>query len=435
MSKIATVAWNEYRQVVFTKSFVIGLIFPVLLYGAFFLLFWIFGDTSDTRDRKFIVVDETGAIYQRLADVAQERNTGPQVFSDGRQRRPRFVPELYQGELTGNDVITYLSDQVRDGDIFAFVVIGRDYLPTDGGPRNFLAYYSDNPGFNALPDWLERQIQSIVEEIRLEEAGLNRRQINALLNHNSIGRFGLAAVDDSGQLIEPREELRWLVAVLPIGFVMLMFIAIQMATPVMLNSVMEEKFQRIAEVLLSSVTPFQLLTGKLLAGMGISLTFAVFYLFSLAATLKTFDQIGWLPFSLYFWFLLFLILALLTFGSMYAGISAASGDLKDAQNYAGIASIILVIPMMLSFIVAESPDGPFSVVVSMIPPFSAMTMLARIAVPPGPPDWQIWLAVFFNFIFALVTIWAASRVFRIGILSQGKSPSFKEWLRWVFRNN
>lgn len=435
MNKIITVAWNEYRQVVITKSFVIGLLFPVILYGCFFLLIKAFGDTTDTRDRRFAVVDETSVIFSQLAEYAIERNHSPRVFSEGRQRQPRFIPELYDGDLTGDALLAHLSDRVRSGELFAFVIIGRDFLPVGGGDRNFISYYTDNPKFSALPDWIERNVRSIVEEHRLREAGLNRREINALLNHNSIGRFGLAQLDDSGQLIEPRQELEWLLALLPVGLVMLMFVSVQMATPVMLNSVMEEKFQRIAEVLLASLTPFQLLAGKLLAGLAISLTFAVIYLTSLAAALHTLDQIGWLPFSLYFWFLLFMVLGHLTFGSMFAAISAASGDLKDAQNYAGIVSIILLVPMLLAFIVAETPDSPFAVTVSSIPPFSALTMIARIAVPPGPPDWQIWLAVISNLAFALITIWGAARIFRIGILSQGKSPSFNEWVRWLFRNN
>jgi ABC-2 type transport system permease protein len=89
--------------------------------------------------------------------------------------------------------------------------------------------------------------------------------------------------------------------------------------------------------------------------------------------------------------------------------------------------------MMFSIITIESPDGAFAVAISLIPPFSIMSMMTRIAVPPGPPDWQIFLSLGLNLLFTLVVVWASSRIFRIGILSQGKTPSWREMVRWIFQ--
>jgi ABC-2 type transport system permease protein len=188
-------------------------------------------------------------------------------------------------------------------------------------------------------------------------------------------------------------------------------------------------------VLLSSLTPFQLLTGKLVAGVGVGLTFSAVYIFSLSLSLRYFERMDWVPPGTYFWFFLFLLTGMLAFGSLFAGVSSACQDLKDSQNFAGTIVLMLVVPMMLSLITIENPEGPFAVALSLIPPFSIMTMMTRIAVPPGPPEWQIFLSLGLNLAFTFVVVWASSRIFRIGILSQGKAPTWKELLRWVFQRN
>ncbi|MEY3001074.1 MAG: hypothetical protein RL648_1288 [Verrucomicrobiota bacterium] len=220
---------------------------------------------------------------------------------------------------------------------------------------------------------------------------------------------------------------------IPFGLVMLIFISIQMTTPVLLNSVIEEKMQRIAEVLLSSLTPYQLLMGKLMAGVGVGLTFSAVYVFTLSLSLRYLEKMDWVPEGTFLWFFAFLLMGMFSFGSLFAGVSAGCQDLKDSQNFAGTLVVILVIPMMLSLVSIESPDGPFAVTLSLIPPFSILTMVMRIAIPPGPPEWQVVLSLGLNMIFTLAVVWASSRIFRIGILSQGKTPTWRELARWIWQ--
>jgi len=234
-------------------------------------------------------------------------------------------------------------------------------------------------------------------------------------------------------LIEPEEESQIAALLIPVGLVLLLFISIQMSTPVLLNSVIEEKMQRIAEVLLSSVTPLQLLWGKLVAGTCVGLTFSAVYLVSLSFSLRYFEKLQWVPAGTYIWFFVFLIVGLLTFGSLFAGLSSACQDIKDSQNFAGTIVIVLIIPMMLTMVTIEAPNGPLATTLSMIPPFSVMTMLGRLAVPPGPPDWQVYFALGCNILFTFFIVWGSSRLFRIGILSQGKTPTWKEIFRWIFQ--
>lgn len=437
MRKILSVAKTEYKQVVLTKSFLISLLFPLVIYGGVFVLSALLGDKTDLRDRVLVVADRTGVITDRLVAANEERNISEAVEKDGKQVGPRFVIQSYDGDFLDDtgQLLVELSDQVREGDIFAFALIGRDYVSVNGGEDDFLQYYSDSPTFSRLPNWLSRTTKSLVEEMRFDEAGYDAREINLLTSHNGLERFSLAEVDEDGNITEPKEENQLAAFFIPFGLVMLIFVSIQMSTPILLNSVIEEKMQRIAEVLLSSLSPFQLLFGKLLAGVSVGLTFSAVYVLTLSLSLRYFERMEWVPQGTYFWFFLFLLTGMLAFGSLFAGVSSACQDLKDSQNFAGPIILLLVIPMMLSLITIESPDGPFAVALSMVPPFSIMAMMTRVAVPPGPPEWQIFLSLGLNLAFAFLIVWASSRMFRIGILSQGKTPTWKELVRWIFQRN
>jgi len=256
----------------------------------------------------------------------------------------------------------------------------------------------------------------------------------AIVTQFELGEgYSLAQVDADGNLVEPKEESRLAAVLIPFGLLMLVFISIQMTTPVLLNSVIEEKMQRIAEVLLASLTPFQLLAGKLIAGVSVGLTFSAVYVVSLSLTLRFFEKMDWVQPGTFVWFFVFLLMGMFAFGALFAGVSSGCQDLKDSQNFAGTIILLLLAPFMLSMVIIEAPDGPFAVGLSLVPPFSIMAMLIRIAIPPGPPDWQVYLSLFLNLLFTLTIVWASSRVFRIGILSQGKTPTWRELFRWIFQ--
>ena len=434
MKKILSVAFNEYRNVVFTASFAIGLLFPVILYGGMFLLFIFIDGTGDLDDRKIVIVDRTGQLELPLTAAAQERNRSTDVYDDGEQKEPEFVPEFLDAEeRTNREVIDDLSVQVAEDEIFAFAIIGPDYVAVEGGDGDYVRYYSDSPTYTDLPRWLNRSLRDAVEEIRFSVAGLDEREINQIVSHIGMERFRVSGLDDEGDAEAPTAENEAVTLVIAFAFVMMVYIGSFMVMPILLNSVIEEKMQRIAEVLLASVSPFQLLSGKLLAGVLVGLTFCVVYLASGVLSLRYFEYLGFLPTTAIPFFFVFLICALLTFGALFGAVSSACQDLKDSQNLSGPIVIVLVIPMMMSFVLVNSPDSTFATIISLIPGFSPMTMMARLAIPPGPPLWQVWLAVGLNIALAIGVVWAASRVFRIGILSQGKAPSWRELATWVFR--
>jgi len=211
---------------------------------------------------------------------------------------------------------------------------------------------------------------------------------------------------------------------------------VMMSTPALLNNVLEEKMQKIAEVLVSSVTPFELLAGKLLSAALVSLSLAVVYLGGALVFLNTVDGIppqilAAVTPGLIGWFVLFLLLALVIDGSVFSALGAACSEIQDAQTLMMPAMIILVMPMMVLGVLIKSPDGTLAHVLTYIPPITPVVLFLRINVPPGVAAWEIVLALALCGAFTWGCVVAAGKIFRIGVLSQGQAPSYRKLLGWL----
>jgi ABC-2 type transport system permease protein len=195
--------------------------------------------------------------------------------------------------------------------------------------------------------------------------------------------------------------------------------------------VLEEKMQKIAEFLISSVTPFQLMMGKLMGALMVSLTLSMLYLAAMGYTAARFEVLDLIPISLFFWFLFFLVMAMMIFGSIFLAIGSACSEIKDAQSLMFPAMLLVIIPVFTWAPILESPSSSFARAVSLFPPATPMLLLLRMAIPPGLPWWEIALGIFLSFSFMLVSVWAGAKIFRIGILSQGQAPTFGKMIKWI----
>jgi ABC-type Na+ efflux pump permease subunit len=128
---------------------------------------------------------------------------------------------------------------------------------------------------------------------------------------------------------------------------------------------------------------------------------------------------------------LFLFLAILLYGSLYMAVGAACSELKDAQSLMMPVMLMSMLPVFVWMTVLKNPSSPLSVGMSLFPPASPFLMLMRMALRPAPPVWQVGLSVVLTALTATVCIWGAGKIFRTGLLMQGKAPSFAELARWV----
>jgi ABC-type Na+ efflux pump permease subunit len=199
----------------------------------------------------------------------------------------------------------------------------------------------------------------------------------------------------------------------------------------MLTTTIEEKSSRVIEVLLSAVSPMQLMAGKLLGHMAISLLAMSLYLGMGLSLLATFSLLGFLDFSLVLYLLLFFVLAFFTIGSIMMAVGSAVNDMREAQSLMTPMMLLLMAPWFLWFPISRNPDSTLAVVASFLPPVNSFAMLLRLASTHPPPAWQVWLSIGIGVLGVVGAVWFASKVFRIGLLMFGKPPDLRTLIRWV----
>jgi ABC-2 type transport system permease protein len=204
------------------------------------------------------------------------------------------------------------------------------------------------------------------------------------------------------------------------------------ATPAM-QGVVEEKGQRIAEVLLGSVSPFELMAGKLLGLVGVSLTMAGVYLAGGYVVAQRYGVADMLPPALVGWFAVFLVLALLIYGSLFIAVGAAAGDVKDTQTLMLPVMVVACLPFFALGPIMQDPNGAVAVACSWFPFATPFLLVARQSVPPGVPAVQMAGGIALVLATTLGCVWAAGRIFRVGLLMQGKGAKFGDLFRWVLK--
>jgi ABC-2 type transport system permease protein len=436
--KIWIVAATEFGSAIRTKSFVISLLVLPIIMGLSIGLQRFVSKRVDTQPRTFAVVDRTGALYpaiERAARVYNEHAVDP----SGKAVRPRLEPSQAAAEGTPE---LDLSDRVRRGELDAFVVIPAGALeaPAPGSAKPAaMEYYSDNPNDDVVRNWLTGMVNAEVRTRRFRAAGMDESLADRLNQPVGLDNLGLVRRAASATAAGPgapaattAEKVdRVRTTAVPAVLLFLMFMLIMSTTPQLLNSVIEEKMSKISEVLLGSVTPFELMMGKLLGNTGIAAVMAVLYVsgaYAIAAYYGYADAVsGGLMAAL----ALYLVLAILLYGSLFMAVGSACSDLKDAQSLMMPVMILSMLPLFIWTAVVANPSSALSVGMSLFPPASPYLMLMRLAMRPSPPAWQVGLSIIGTALTAVFCVWAAAKIFRTGLLMQGKAPSYRELVRWV----
>jgi ABC-2 type transport system permease protein len=423
MNKIITVASSEFGTLVRSRAFLVSLfLMPVLMAGSIYLA-RATRNTTDDVNRRFAIVDHSGALSGLVTAAAEARNASG--AASGRFDAVVVEPQ----NRTAEDIRLELSDRIRDKDLFAFVEIPAGIMDPDAGAE--IRYYSNSPSHTALPQWLRSTINQGVIAQRFRSAAVDPQVVSRLTRPTAMNQLGLFERETSGG-VKAAEEIDQIRAfAVPGVLLLLMYITVMSSAPQLLNSVMEEKMSRISEVLIGSVTPFELMMGKLLGCVSVSFLLAALYAGGGLVVASYWGYGSSITVEMLLWFAAFLIMAVLIFGSIFVAIGAACNDLKDTQSMITPVMILVILPLVTWSAVIRAPDSTLSVVLSMLPTSAPFLMLLRIAIQPGPPLWQVLVSFAIVVAATVVVVWAAGRIFRTGILMQGKSASFSEMLRWV----
>ncbi|HOX03146.1 MAG TPA: ABC transporter permease [Candidatus Paceibacterota bacterium] len=435
MNRILCIARREYLATVRTKGFVIGLlIMPLLMFGTV-LVIHLFKGHRDVRDRRIAVVDRTGRLAPALAEAAARRNA-EEIFDrrTGRKLAPAYWIEV--AAPAGTNLAAQrlaLSDRVRRKELHAYLEIGSQVVhPRPGNPESRISYHSPGAALDEARGWLSGPINQELRRARLTEAGITEAQVPHLFSRLEIELMSLVSADArTGEIkeAERRDERHAVIA--PMVLAMLVYVMVLMAALPMLHAVMEEKTQRIAEILLGAARPFELMFGKMLSALAVALTGSAVYLTLGILLGYRLDFFRWIPWSVLPWLLLFLPPAILMYAALSAAMGSACNDPKDAQNLTFPVIIPAVLPLMFLMPVIQEPQSMLSVTLSLIPPFTPILMMVRLGLPNGAPWWQGVVGWVGLVLFALLMIWMAGRIFRAALLIQGNSPRGRDLARWL----
>lgn len=426
-NKTLIVAISEFTTLTRSKAFLIGLaLMPIIMAIAFGVQKFT-RDTVDTKDRPFVVVDRTGVLYGAIASAADQWNRA--AFDTGTQRAPRYVPAQTTFSPDDQAARALLSDRVRREQIYAFVEIPADVV--DPAADASLKYYSNHPADQAFPGWIGSVVNREVLNIRFRNAAVDRSLVSRLTKRVDVSELGLLERDQTGTIKAASKVDKIRTTVIPVVMMMILLFSVMSGSPQLLNSVIEEKMSRISEVLIGSITPFELMMGKLLGAAAVSFLLALMYVVAGVFVARHYGYADAIHARDLAWFAVFLALAVVMFGAMFISIGAACSDLKDAQGMMGPAMMFMMLPWMTWFAVLNAPESPMAIGLSLFPSATPFLMLLRILLPPGPPVWQIAVAVVLTTATAVGLTYAAGRIFRTGLLMQGKGATLGEMWRWV----
>jgi ABC-2 type transport system permease protein len=236
----------------------------------------------------------------------------------------------------------------------------------------------------------------------------------------------------------------------PSAFVYLLWLAVFSVSQMLLNSLIEERSNRILEVLLSSVTPLELMVGKLVGVAAVGVVMALAWIGSMvlvtvgmihtsgAAAVAPDSMVSRLPLELATllgdsWLLpafgLYFILGYLFYSGLILALGSTCSDLKEAQNFTGVITLFMMVPLVSILFIPRDPNGPVATLLSWIPPYTPFVMMNRVAA--GPPMRDVVGTLLLLVLSDVAVLWGCARIFRTAVLRTGQPASLAQLARWV----
>lgn len=418
---------REYLTRVRTKAFIVSTVLAPLGLMILIIIPIILSSFDTEQTQKIGIVDETGSVYERLSELNPDRYTQP-----------------------GPMPVDSLRSLVVAGELDGFIILTQAHID---GSQNPELFYTGTGGLSLVSE-IRGDLRTVLRDERLDRAAVGDAVREILAMQTSL---------QTRVLTETGEEESDTLSLFFVGYIMFFIIYAAMFGygAVIMRSVIEEKSNRIIEVITSSVKPFELLMGKVMGVGALGLTqFAIWSvtgagIMAVAAPLAALFLGGNeapamdaqqaaaqadLPFSIpsigaevWIVFVLFFLAGYLIYSAMYAAVGSA----VDSESDANQLMIPLMIPIMLPLLfignIASDPNSTFSVITSLVPFFSPMLMPMRVAMTPVP-FWEVALALVLCVVTFVAIIWVSSRIYRVGILMYGKKASFAELFKWVRSN-
>ena len=440
MSKIAIIAGREFNERVRKKSFIFTtILMPILMVGIMFVPALMMNIQSDEA-KEILVVDQSGLIAERLEDSSTID----------------FTPS--------DKTLEELTAQQGESNPFGILIIGSD-VATNPSNVQLLTYESSTINIeSAIAD----QIASIIESEKLKAYNID--DIDAILAEIQTNvTLKVKQLDESGETQDSSSMLNIALAYI-FGFLIYMFVFLY--GNMVMQGVIEEKSNKVMEVMVSSVRPFQLMMGKILGIASVAVTQVVIWVVFIlvvggaainlmgldemmaaagsAAAMDPMAMVGaaQMPavdsemvsllatitnpaylLRILGGFLIYFIGGYLLYAAMFAAVGSAVDNEKDTNNLQLPITVPLILALFVMMSAMQEPNGPLAFWFSMIPFTSPIVMMVRL--PYGVPGWELALSIGLLVATFVAIVLLAGKIYRVGVFMYGKKPSFKELLKWM----
>jgi len=435
MKNIFIITKREFLTQVKKKSFIIlTLLAPILLIGFGALIAFML--KANETEYTFNVIDKSGVFQQNM-------------------KTPKDVKFIYLPESTEQALTSTLPEMVDNVDGLLIIPKLQDQN-FENLQKQTQLLVNKNIGFDVKQN-IAFSMSEVIKKEKIKNLGLTEAQIENIDKNFEINTKNV--VDNNKQDSTLAFGVK---SGLSMGLMYVTFMFIIIYGVRVMRSVLEEKNNRVVEIIISSVKPFELMMGKILGVTLVALTqFAIWITMTILAAIlfnQSFSKIsGNLPQQeeipldkldlqgvfteishslldmnfgiIIFVFIVFFLLGYIFYSSMYAAIGSAVDNETETQQFTMIGILPLMLGMYGSFGLINNPEGPMAFWLSIIPLTSPVAMIARI--PFGVPVWQIALSIFLLVISTLGMVYLAAKIYRVGILMYGNKATFKELWKWI----
>ena len=412
--RILAVIKRELREKLISKTFIfMTIFFPILLFGMAGLQALIFSDKSSD---KIDIVSETEALTNALQNELMKSD----LTKDGKTSLTFYT-------MDHSSLKTFLDSKKKD--LLANKLTGVIYIPSSALKNKKIEYYSQTPSNLNLNRKLEGPLNQVLIDSYFGNKSLSPEELD----------FARKGIDINGFKISKEENIKeegYGSLILSYVFTFLLYISLLLTGQQMLQSVIEEKSSKIVEVVLSSVSPRELMTGKII---GSALTALIQMSIWLAAIITVASSaIYALPpevtVSITTTQVVFLMVnfavGLILFLSLFGMMGAIFDNPQDAQSGMWPVMLLIIIPILVAMSMMQNPNSPIANAAALFPFTSVMVMPVKMTLI-DVPVWQLFFAVMVNIAAIFFIFPIAGKVYRVGILRTGKKPKWSEVVKWL----
>lgn len=412
MKKAFVVAKWEYMERLKSKMFIISLfIFPVIIIAFAVLPSLLMGQMED-RQKVIGLIDPENILTSPLIKKIEDRFT----LKDD---QPMYVIRKIEEPAADRETLRMIGNSL----VFADDIAGYIHIPPDIFETNQPEYYSRNVGNIQDHNRFTAVIRDLLTEYRLAERGVDPGMVDEIVKPVNLRTVRISPggeEQEAGFL-----EIFWSSYI----FLMAMMMLIATSGQILIRSVVEEKTNRIIEVLASSCSPTDLMAGKIIGLSALGLTQIGLYALMGIAAVSLFGVEG-LSLSNVWLLLPYFIIGYLFYAAIFVVVGSPLSSEQEAQQVTSWVVLVLMIPFIFAFIAIENPGMPIIRILSFIPFFTPSFMALRIPILM-PSTFDIVATLGILTLSTIVLMWIAGKVFRVAILSYGKRPSMSEILRWI----